>query len=132
MMNKKESILIVLIAGIGDLILASKSIRAIRNGSPDDDIQLLTSTEAYPIAQNYDYLDHVWAFPIRELRKNKSHIFKVVRLIHKLRKLYFSNILNLYRVVSYRGSFKMGLLFLLIRAKQKVGHDNKGFGLFLN
>ena len=39
----KKSILIILIAGIGDLILASKSIRAIRNGYPDADIHLLTN-----------------------------------------------------------------------------------------
>ncbi|GAF82871.1 unnamed protein product, partial [marine sediment metagenome] len=42
MSNSKQAILIVLVAGIGDLILTSKSLRAIRNGFPDADIHLLT------------------------------------------------------------------------------------------
>ena len=44
---QRECILIVLVAGIGDLILASKGIRAIRNGYPEAEIHLLTSTDAY-------------------------------------------------------------------------------------
>jgi len=132
MKKRKKSILIVLIAGIGDLVLASKSIRAIRNGYPTADIHLLTSTEASSIARNYGYFTNIWAFPIRELRKNKSHIFNILRLILKLRDLNFDIIINLYRVTSYLGSAKMGLLFLLLKAPLKVGHNDKGFGLFLN
>ena len=127
----RQSILVVLTAGIGDLVLASKSIRAIRNGFPDADIHLLTSTEAAPIGQNYDYLDHVWAFPIRELRKNKRYLFDILRLIFELRKIEFVIAVNLFAVDSWLGAIKMGLLFLLLSARAKVGHNNKGFGLFL-
>ena len=129
--NLKRSILIVLIAGIGDLILASKSIRAIRKGFPDADIHLLTSTEAALIAQNYKYLDHVWAFPIRELRKKKRYLFDILRLILELRKIQFVIAVNLFAVDSWVGAIKMGLLFLLLSARVKVGHNNKGFELFL-
>jgi len=129
--NQKRSILIVLIAGIGDLILASKSIRAIRKGFPDADIHLLTSTEAAPIGQNYDYLDHVWGFPIRELRKNKRYLFDILRLILELRKIKFVIAVNFFAVDSWIGAMKMGLLFLLLSARAKVGHNNKRFGLFL-
>lgn len=127
----KQPILIVLIAGIGDLILASKSIRAIRNGFPGASIHLLTSTEASSIARNYEYLDHIWVFPIRELRKRKSHIFDILKLILSLRKIEFSIVVNLYMVGSWLGAIKMGLLFLMLKAQVKVGHDNKGFGIFL-
>lgn len=132
-MNKqKKPILIVLIAGIGDLVLASKSIRAIRNGFPDEDIHLLTSTEASSIAQNYDYLDHVWAFPIREMRKSKSHILDILKIMLNLREIEFCTAINLYNVGSWLGSIKMGLLFLQLKAQEKIGHNNKGFGLFIN
>ena len=132
-MNKqKKPLLIVLIAGIGDLVLASKSIRAIRNGFPDEDIHLLTSTEASSIAQNYDYLDHVWAFPIREMRKSKSHILDILKLMLNLRKKEFGIAINLYKVDSWLGAIKMGLLFLQLKAQVKIGHNHKGFGFFIN
>lgn len=129
--NLKQPILIVLIAGIGDLVLASKSIRAIRKGFPDADIHLLTSTEASSVARNYDYLDHVWVFPIRELRKSKFYIFNILKVILNLRKIEFGIAVNLYLVGSWLGAIKMGLLFFLFKARVKVGHDNKGFGTFL-
>jgi ADP-heptose:LPS heptosyltransferase len=131
MNREKRPLLIVLIAGIGDLVLASKSIRAIRNGFPDADIHLLTSTEAAAIAQNYKYLDHVWAFPIRQLRNSKSHLLNIVKLVVELRKKQFEIVANLFVVASWFGAFRMGLLFLLLKSQLKVGHDGKGFGLFL-
>jgi ADP-heptose:LPS heptosyltransferase len=124
-------ILIVLIAGIGDLILASKSIRAIRNGYPDAEIHLLTSTEAASLAVNYPYIDYVHTFPVRELRKDKSFLFSILRNVHDLRKINFDLCMNLYRVGSLSGAAKMGILFSLLKAKRKIGHDKDGFGLFL-
>ena len=124
----ENSILIVLIAGIGDLILASKSIRAIRNGFPHADIHLLTSTDASSIAQNYPYVDHVWGFPIREMRKSKYYLLDVIKLLFYLRKKRFNLAVNLYRVSSRIGALKMGIIFLFLNAKVKVGHDSKGFG----
>jgi lipopolysaccharide heptosyltransferase II len=127
----KQSILVVLTAGIGDLVLASKSIRAIRNGFPDADIHLLTSTEAAPIAQNYNYLDHVWAFPIREMRKSKRYVLNILKLMLKFRKIEFTIAVNLFEVGSWLGAAKMGLIFLFLTARAKIGHNNKGFGIFL-
>ncbi|MEA3428201.1 MAG: glycosyltransferase family 9 protein [Thermodesulfobacteriota bacterium] len=132
MEKRKTSVLIVLIAGIGDLILASKSIRAIRNGYPDADIHLLTNSEAVPIAKNYQYIDYVWAFPIREMRKDKRYFLDIIKLVLRLRKIKFDFAVNLYTVSSWPGAIKMGFLFLLLEAKEKIGHDSKGFGLFID
>lgn len=132
-MNEGEQrpILIVLIAGIGDVVMGSKAMRAIRNGFPDRKIHLLTSTEAAPLARNYPYLDAVTAFPIRELRKSKSHLINIVRILRELRKTDFDIAVNLYQVSSWLGALKMGLLFMMLRARTKIGHDHKGFGLFI-
>ena len=129
--KSRPSILIILIAGIGDLVLASKSIRAIRRGHPDADIHLLTSTEAAPLAMNYQYIDHVHAFPIRELRRDKKYLFDIFRLIRELRKIRFDVVLNLYMVGSLTGAVKMGLLLLCMNADVKIGHDDHGLGWFL-
>jgi len=128
----KPTILIVLIAGIGDLILASKSIRAIRNGYPDADVHLLTNSEAVPIAKNYPYIDYVWSFPIREMRKDKRYLLDIVKTVLGLRKIKFDFAVNLYTVSSWLGAIKMGFLFFLLGAKERIGHDSKGFGLFID
>ena len=131
-MKTSDHILIILIAGIGDLILGSKSIRAIRNGFPDADINLVTSTEASFIAKNFGYVDHVWPFPIRELKDTRTYLFEILKLIRSLRKTHFHVVVNLYRIYSWRGTVTMGLLFALLKSTIKVGHDHKGFGIFLN
>ncbi len=125
-------ILIVLIAGIGDLVLASKSIRAIRNGFPNSRIDLVTSNDSMSLSSQYAYIDHVWGFPIREMRKNKLIIFSMLKIIIKLRKIKYNTIINLHPVASIRGAFLMSLLFSMLRAYVKVGHDFKGFSFFLN
>ena len=124
-------ILIVLIAGIGDMVLASVAIRAVRKGRPDSEIHLLTSSEAAPLAEGCSYVDHVHRFPIRELRTDKGYLLDVARVIHSLRGRPFGSILNLYRVSSLAGGLKMGALFSLLKADHKVGHDRYGFGSFL-
>jgi heptosyltransferase-2 len=128
----KNRILIVLIAGIGDLILASKSLRAMRSGFPDAEIHLLTSTDAYLVAANYRFIDRVWAFPIRESRRSKLQFLHMVRVVFKLRKVKFQVAVNLYRVTSRMGALRMGLLFSLLKARGKAGHASRGFGLFLD
>ena len=127
----KPTILIVLVAGIGDLVLASKSIRAIRNGYPDAEIHLLTNSEAVPIAQNYRYVDYVWPFPIREMRKNKICLIDVWKLLLKLRRRGFAIVANLFEVTTLRGAIKMGILFFLLNVRVRMGHNNKGFGFVL-
>ena len=125
------TILIVLIAGIGDMVLGSAGIRAVRNGYPDAEIHLLTSTEASTLAMNYEYVDYVHTFPIRELRRDKKYLFDIFRLICGLEKIRFDLVLNLYMVASFYGAVKMGFLFFCLSADAKIGHDDHGFGLFL-
>jgi ADP-heptose:LPS heptosyltransferase len=132
MKENGKHILAVTVAGIGDLILASKAIRALKNGAPNKSLHLLTSTEAATLARNYPYVDQVWSLPIRALRREKSQIFGILKTLLRLRKTRFDLAVNLYRVVSWSGAFRMGLLFRLLKAGEKVGHGSKGFGLFLH
>jgi ADP-heptose:LPS heptosyltransferase len=132
MKENGNHILAVTVAGIGDLVLASKAIRALKNGAPNKSLHLLTSTEAATLARNYPYVDQVWSLPIRALRREKLQIFGILKTLFRLRKIRFDTAVNLYRVVSRQGALRMGLLFRLLKAGEKVGHDSKGFGLFLH
>lgn len=125
---REKPILAVIIAGIGDIVLASESIRALRNGHPETELHVLTSAEAAPIAENCRYVDKVWRFPIRQFRSNKTSALEMIKIIGALRNISFSQAINFYRVSSFSGTLKMGLLFALIKADKKIGHDNKGFG----
>lgn len=132
-MDNSKRILIVLIAGIGDLILSSKAIRSISRAEEGSvGITLLTSTEVVRLAQTYPYFEDVYGFPIRELRNENSYITNIVRLVYALRKLNFDLIANLYLIGSKSGALKMGLLFSMLKAEIKIGHDRHGFGRFLD
>ncbi len=119
------------IAGIGDLILASKSLRALKQSRPEAELWLMTSSEAAVLAANYPYIDRVIPFPIREFGRNRRYLTKMWHTVNDLRHIHFRHCINLYLVGSWLGAAKMGLLFSLIQADGKVGQDAYGFGRFL-
>jgi heptosyltransferase II len=118
--KKPRAILLIIIAGIGDFILATKAIRTIRNGYPDAEIHLLTSSEGAVIAQRHPCVERIWPFPIRELRGNRFRVLPIVRLLRQLRRTRYDIAVNLYPVGSWAGSAKMGLLFSCLRASIKI------------
>lgn len=127
----KEIQLAVNIAGIGDLILASKSLRALKRSRPAAELWLMTSSEAAVLADNYPYIDRVIPFPIREFGRNRRYLAKMWHAVIDLRHIRFRHCINLYLIGSWLGAAKMGLLFSLLHADRKVGQDAYGFGRFL-
>lgn len=121
MYSSVRSILLVLVAGIGDFVMGTKAIRAVRNGYPDAEIHVLTSSEGAAIAQRHPGVDRIWAFPIRELRGNRFRVRPIIGLLRQLRKIRYDIATNLYPVGSWAGSAKMGLLFNGLRARIKIG-----------
>ena len=115
-----QTILLIIIAGIGDFVLATKAIRAIRTGFPNSEIHLLTSTESAPLAKRDPRLSRVWVFPIRELRKNKRKLLSILVLLWKMRRVRYDLAVNLYPISSRSGAIKMGMVFGCLQAKQKV------------
>lgn len=128
----RPSVLIVLLAGIGDLILASSAIRAVRNAYTNSEIHLLTIAEAGKLATYCPLIDHVHVLPVRQFRSNKRTIIPALQVMCRLRSVNFKLCMNLYRVSSFSGALKMGLLFSMLKADVKMGHDRYGFGRFLD
>jgi len=129
---ERPAVLIVLLAGIGDLALASPALRALKHGHPDAPLHLLASREAAELARNYPYIDRIWEFPVRQLRQEKTTLFAILRLLADLRRVRFERAVNLYHVDSRAGALKMGAVFQFINAGVKIGHDRFGFGFFLD
>lgn len=128
----KSPVLAVLIAGIGDLVLASPALRALKNGHPAAPLHLLTSREGAELARNYPYIDEIWEFPVRQLRRGKATLFTIPGLLARLRRVRFNQAVNLYHVDSRAGAMKVGGIFQTIQAKIKIGHGRYGFGFFLD
>jgi len=116
------SVLLILVAGIGDFVMATPAIRAVRNGHPQARLHLLTSSEAAVIARRHPGVDRVFAFPIREMRRGRLPLGAIVRVIGELRRTTYDIAANLYPVCSRAGSLKMGLLFACLKARVKAGH----------
>lgn len=125
-MQSPKVILVMLIAGIGDLVMASPSLRAIRNGHPEARIHLLTSTDAFPIARYYPMINEVTPFPIRELRHSKIHLLRIPKILWALRQNTFTLAVNLFRIASFAGALKMGWLLRLSGAPIRIGHAPYG------
>ena len=126
------TILLILVAGIGDFVLATRAIRAVRRGHPGAAIHLLTSSEGAVFARRYSGIDQVFVFPIRELRGQRFPVRPFVDVLRQLRRTRYDIVANFYPVCSWAGSARMALLFSLIRARLKAGHAHGFMRLLLN
>lgn len=131
MTESPKKILIVVAAGIGDLVLASKGMRALRKGHPGAEIHLLTSAEAAPLARNYGCIDRISVFPIRQWKAGKTGLAGLVGVMKDLRRKAFHLAVNLYPSQSAAGALRMGCLLMFSGAGERIGIDNCGLGPFL-
>lgn len=120
--KSSPAILLVVVAGIGDFVMATPAIRTVRNGHPHAQLHLLTSSEAAAVARRHPGVDRVLAFPIREMRRSRWPLGAIVRVIRELRRTSYDIAANLYPVCSRVGSFKMAILFAALKAGVKAGH----------
>lgn len=132
-MNK---ILVVLIAGIGDLVMATPALKALRNKFKDKWISILTIPRSAEIVQGAPYIDEIFTLNV-DFTDLKS-IFGMItrrqtwRLIKTLRKKKFDLLINLQALDTFRGALEMMALFWLIGGKYKVGRDTDGRGFFFD
>jgi heptosyltransferase II len=117
-----RAILLIVVAGIGDFVMATPAIRAVRNGNPKARVHLLTSTEAAALARRHPGIDRVLAFPIRELRTIRFGFRPLLRVLGELQRTRYDVAVNFYPVCSWLGSIKMVLLFSSLKAKHRVSH----------
>jgi len=133
--EKIKKILIVQLAGIGDLVMASPTLKAIRDKFSQSHISLLTTSRAKEVVISSPYVDEIFTLDkhlhFLSFFRPKS-IIETVRLIKTLREKRFDMAINLFRLIRKRGIIRMGLLFYLTGAKYRVGRDTDGRGFFFN
>lgn len=133
--EKINRILIVQLAGLGDLIMATPALRAIRAKFSQSRISLLTTSRAKEAVISSPYIDEIFILDkylgFLSFFKPKS-IIDTLKLIKILREKHFDMAINLFRLIRIRGVIRMALLFYLIKAKYRVGRDTDGLGFFFN
>ncbi|MGI8784815.1 MAG: glycosyltransferase family 9 protein [Acidobacteriota bacterium] len=123
-------ILVLLVAGIGDLVLATPALRALRETFPSAEITLLTSRKAALLATTLPIVDQVQTFETPKSLLKSRNFLAASNQLGALRRRSFDVLVNLYPVLSLRGSWTMRLFNRAVAARQTVGRNTDGRGTF--
>ena len=127
-----HKILIIQLGGIGDVIMSTPTIEALRRHYKRAYIALLVISRASSLIEGLPYIDELFDIDTEliSLRKlfNILYLFKIVKLIRELRGKQFDMVINLKRIWTWWGAFKTAVFIKLIRAKYSVGkYTSKSF-----
>jgi lipopolysaccharide heptosyltransferase II len=118
-------VLIIKFSSLGDVVLSSAGLRAIRGKFPVDKykISLLTSEEAKDALLGCPYIDELLVADL----KNKDKGFRgLLNLAYILRKKNFDYVIDL------QNNRKSHILSALSLSTERFGYNNKKFGFLLN
>jgi N-acetylglucosaminyldiphosphoundecaprenol N-acetyl-beta-D-mannosaminyltransferase len=117
-------ILAVQWADIGDLILTTPALSALRQAHPQAHIALLTSPHAAPLVEGTGLVDAVYPLP------RYAPLRQMLRLFWQLRAERFDHVMFFHHLSTRSGALKYALLAYLSGARRRIGLDN-GRGRFL-
>ncbi len=130
-------ILVVKLAGIGDLLLATPALRALRETYPQARIDLLVTPDSAGLLNNWEVIDNIIVLD-KYLFDSPQHMVlhpaKLVRLAtlwNTLRDGHYDAVLLFHHLTLAFGRLKHQALMRATGAKWRVGLDN-GHGWFLN
>lgn len=127
-------ILILSAAGVGDFVLGTPTLRAIRRHFPQACIWILTIPEVRLLAERCPYMDAVRTLDLRHSRSAVTWTlgprrWEFFRLIRELRGMRFDLAINLYKVGTRTGGLRMAAFLRAIRAGKNVGRYSGGRGI---
>ncbi len=130
-------ILVIKMAGIGDLLLATPALRALRETYPQARIDLLVTPASGGLLNGWDAIDNIFVldkylfdYP-QQILKNPRNLSRLTPLWHQLRDGHYDAVLLLHHLTLPFGRLKHQTLLRATGAKWRVGLDN-GHGWFLN
>ncbi|MBV9689274.1 MAG: glycosyltransferase family 9 protein [Ktedonobacteraceae bacterium] len=130
-------ILVVKLAGIGDLLLATPALRALRETYPQARIDLLVTPDSAGLLNGWDALDNItvldkYLFDYPQQMLTRPHnLLRLWPIWRTLRAGHYDAILLMHHLTLPFGRLKYQLLAYATGAKWRVGLDN-GHGWFLN
>ncbi len=123
-------ILLVQLADVGDLVLATPALAALRAARPADRLTLLTSSHSAPLVAGSGLVDEILTLDAA----SGNHPFGFLRP-HNLRRILRPGrhdvVIFFHHFTLKRGTLKFALIALASRAARRIGLDN-GNAWFLN
>lgn len=130
-------ILVVKLAGIGDLLLATPAIRALRESYPQATLDLLVTPDSAGLLNHWKVLDRVivldkylFDYP-QQVLTQPHNLIRLTRLWKDLCVGHYDAVLLLHHLTLPFGRLKHQMLMRATGAKWRAGLDN-GHGWFLN
>lgn len=130
-------ILVVKLAGIGDLLLATPALRALRESYPQATIDLLVTPDSAGLLNGWEVIDRVivldkylFDYP-QQIVKRPQNLLRLTPLWHDLHDGRYDALLLMHHLTLPFGRLKYHILARATGARWRVGLDN-GHGWFLN
>ncbi|MBU2529808.1 MAG: glycosyltransferase family 9 protein [Elusimicrobia bacterium] len=127
---KSKKILLVNMGGIGDIIMMTPALRAIRQKYSNAEISFLGISRTIETAQNLRGIDKFYAFPITWRLPKIKDIFLIVSLVKELRCQRFDYSINFRIISTLGGNIKIWALNKIINAKYPIGRAFFNYGKF--
>jgi ADP-heptose:LPS heptosyltransferase len=136
-LSPQARILVIKMAGIGDLLMATPALRALRESYPQARIDLLVTPDSAGLLDGWDVINEIivldkylFDYP-QQILKNPRNLLRLKPIWHTLRDAHYDAVLLLHHLTLPFGRLKYQILLRCTGAKYRVGLDN-GHGWFLN
>ena len=118
-----QAILVVLPTWVGDFVMATPTLRAIRSRFPKARITFLAEPNLRDLIEGGDWMDEVVEWPPKDRRKPWQREYRAVTRLLRARRLDWAVLLP--------NSARSAMLAFLSRAKRRIGYNRDGRGMLL-
>ena len=130
MAETDKKILLVNMGGIGDIIMMTPALRAIRQKYGDMEISFLGISRTIETAKNLKGIDKFYTLPMTWRLPKIKNIFFIIGLLKKLRSQKFDYLINFRIISTLGGGIKIWILTTIINAKYSIGRAFFNYGGF--
>ncbi len=127
--EKIKKILVINLGGIGDLLISTPALRALKAHFSGSKLYLLVSKRALEAARDLTYADKVFIFEVEHLWRN---LFFNLNNLLELRRLRVDLAVNMRTLVSGFSAKKIKFILEFINPEVKAGRDTSGRGGFFD
>lgn len=130
MAETDKKILLVNMGGIGDIIMMTPALRAIRQKYGDMEISFLGISRTIETAKNLKGIDKFYTLPMTWRLPKIKNIFFIIGLLKKLRSQKFEYLINFRIISTFEGNIKIWALNKIINAEYSIGRAVLNYGWF--